>query len=192
MHHFVKEKQSAAFKSDLDLSDTNFDTAVLQIDFAENYSTFYQDEVQLAHWAKTQITIFTAALWQKNECHPAAVVSDDVLHCKQCILVFVRKILQSLLMDSVKTVHIWSDGPSSQFKNWYITAALPWLQVESDIQIDWNLCAASHGKGTVDGIGGTIKRLAGRRVVTGKSIITDSVSFFTKVKSTFSTCQQLK
>ena len=38
MHHFVKEKQSAAFKMDHDFSDTNFDTAVLQNDFAENYS----------------------------------------------------------------------------------------------------------------------------------------------------------
>ena len=63
MYDFVKEKKSAAFKSDRDFSDTNFDTAALQIDFAENYSTFYQDEVQSAHCAKTQITIFTAALW---------------------------------------------------------------------------------------------------------------------------------
>ena len=38
MHDFVKEKQSAAFKMDHDFSDTNFDTAVLQNDFAENYS----------------------------------------------------------------------------------------------------------------------------------------------------------
>ena len=37
MHHFVKEKQSPAFKMDHDFSDTNFDTAVLQNDFAENY-----------------------------------------------------------------------------------------------------------------------------------------------------------
>ena len=135
IHHFVTEKQSAAFKIDCDFSDTNFDTAVLQIDFAENYSTFYQDEVQSTHWVKTQITIFTTTFWQKNKCHPAVVVSD-VSHSKQCILIFVGKILQSLLMDSVKTVHIWSDGLSSQFKNWYFAAALPWLQAETDIQTD--------------------------------------------------------
>ena len=120
MHHFVKEKQLAAFKSDYDFSDTNFDTAVLQIDFVENYSSFYQDEVQSTHWVKTQITIFTAALWQKNECHLAVVVSNDVSHSKQCIVDFVRKILQSLLMESLRTAHIVSDSPSSQFKNWYI------------------------------------------------------------------------
>ena len=84
-------------------------------------------------------------------------------------------------MDSVKTVRIWSDGLSSQFKNRYIAAALSWLQAETDIQIDWNVFAARHGKGAVDGIGGTIKHLSGRRVVNGKSIITDSVSFFNAV-----------
>ena len=136
MHYFVKEKQSAALKIDNDFSDTNFDTAVLQIHFAKNYSTFYLDEVQSAHCIKTQITIFTAALSKKTECHPAVVVSDDVSHSKQCILVFIRKILQSLLMDSVKTVHIWSDSASSQFKIRYIATALRWLKAETDIQID--------------------------------------------------------
>ena len=136
MHYFVKEKQSAALKIDNDFSDTNFDTAVLQIHFAKNYSTFYLDEVQSAHCIKTQITIFTAALSKKTECRPAVVVSDDVSHSKQCILVFIRKILQSLLMDSVKTVHIWSDSASSQFKIWYIATALRWLKAETDIQID--------------------------------------------------------
>ena len=58
----MKEKESATFKIDHDFSDTNFDTAVLQIDFAENYSTFYQDEVQLAYWVETQITIFIKRL----------------------------------------------------------------------------------------------------------------------------------
>ena len=59
-------KQSAAFKIDHNFSDTNFDTAALHIDFAENYPTFYQDEVQSIHLVKSQIPIFTAALWQKT------------------------------------------------------------------------------------------------------------------------------
>ena len=54
MHHFVKEKQSAAFKIDHDSLDTNFNTVVLQIDFAENYSTFYKDEVQSTHWVENR------------------------------------------------------------------------------------------------------------------------------------------
>ena len=59
----------------------------------------------------------------------------------------------------------------------------PWLQAETDIQIDWNFFAASHSKGAVDHIRDTIKRLGGRCVVTGKSIITDSFSFFNAVNN---------
>ena len=40
MHHFVKEKQSGEFKSNRCFSNANFETVVLQIDYAENYSTF--------------------------------------------------------------------------------------------------------------------------------------------------------
>ena len=59
----------------------------------------------------------------------------------------------------------------------------PWLQSETDIQIDWNFFAASHSKGAADHIRDTIKRLGGRCVVTGKSIITDSFSFFNAVNN---------
>ena len=51
------------------------------------------------------------------------------------------------------------------------------------MQIDWNIFAASHGKGSKDSIGGTIKCLTGRHVVTGKSFITDSVSLFNAVNN---------
>ena len=74
MHHFVKEKQSAAFKIDCDFSDTNFDTAVLQIDFAENYSTFYEDEVQSAHWVKTK-KLYLQLLCGKKKRVPASSCS---------------------------------------------------------------------------------------------------------------------
>ena len=46
-----------------------------------------------------------------------------------------------------------------------------------------NFLQPNHGKGAVGGTGGIIKRLAGRRVVTGKSIITDSVLFFNAVNN---------
>ena len=34
-------------------------------------------------------------------------------------------------------------------------------KAKHDLSIIWNLIAASHGKGCVDGIGGTIKRPSG-------------------------------
>ena len=46
---FIKQKQSDSYMKLKEQVKTNDSTAVLQIDFAENYSTFWQDEVQSAH-----------------------------------------------------------------------------------------------------------------------------------------------
>lgn len=54
-YYYVNKIQSAAFKKAKQNS-SNFD-------FAENYSTVYQDEIQTAHWSHGQITIITCCIW---------------------------------------------------------------------------------------------------------------------------------
>jgi hypothetical protein len=47
------------------------------------------------------------------------------------------------------------------------------------IHIQWNYFATSHGKGVVDGIGGTVKRLVWNSVMTRKvSAVQDAMSFY--------------
>ena len=104
--------------------ETNDSTAVLQTDVAENCSTFWQDEVQSAHWHKNQITVFIAALWQSVSCASAMVVSDDRSHSRDCVIVFLEHLIKQILNENIAALHIWSDGPSSQFKNRYIAATL--------------------------------------------------------------------
>ena len=145
--------------------ETNGSTAVLQIDFAENYSTFWKDEVQSAHWHKNQITVFTAALWQSVDCTLAVVVSDDRSHSRDCAIVFLEHLIKQLLNKNITALHIWSDGPSSQFKNRYIAATSSWLQKECSIKITWHFFASSHGKGPVD--------WQATEVIKRKAIITD-------------------
>ena len=60
-HFFIKQKQSDSYMKLKEHVETNDSTAVLQIDVAENYSTFRLDEVQSAHWHENQITVFKAA-----------------------------------------------------------------------------------------------------------------------------------
>ena len=78
---------------------------------------------------------------------------------------------------TVKKVDIWSDGPSSQFKNRFIVAALPLLQQLSNLSITWNYFASSNGKGAVDGIGGTIKRHVYNSVLLRDHNVQNSKSF---------------
>ena len=155
----------------------------MQIDFAENFSTFYQDEIQSAHWNKTQITVFTAALWQNGECLPAVLLSNDLSPSKESILIFLENVLFSLLQSDTKVLHIQSDGPSSQFKNNFIANCLSWFEKTFNAKVYWNFFASSHGKGPVDGIGDTIKQTAANVVTSHKGMITDSSIFADAVES---------
>ena len=132
LHHYNKEKQSTAYlehKEESEEGESN--VSVLQIDSAENFSTFHQNESQSAHWNKTQITMFTAALCQNRECLPAVVISNDLSHSKESIMIFLEKVLSSLIQSDAKVLHIWSYGPSSQFKNCFIVNCLSWFEKDS-------------------------------------------------------------
>ena len=66
--------------------------------------------------------------------------------------------------EEINTINIFSDGPSSQFKQKYLFSNLWSWEEEHDAILKWNFFATSHGKGVVDGIGGTVKRAVWRHV----------------------------
>ena len=49
---------------------------------------------------------------------------------------------------------------------------------EDTIDIQWHYFATSHGKGCVDGIGGTVKRQVAERVKQIRAIVIDASSFY--------------
>ena len=106
---------------------TNHDNTLLQVDFSENYTCVSQDEIQSAHWQQNQITLFTAALWYSGILHPYTLVSDNTDHSKDTIIAYIDRLLEEL-PPTTKTINIWSDGPSSQFKNRYIAECIQSLE----------------------------------------------------------------
>ena len=60
----------------------------------------------------------------------------------------------------MKTLIIFTDGAASQFKNKYIMEYAAKMALKKNINLEWNFFANSHGKGVVDGIGGTLKKMA--------------------------------
>ena len=75
-------------------------------------------------------------------------------------------------------VDIWTDGPSSQFKNRFMFVAINKLKEHACFsKLIWNYFATSHGKGVVDGIGGTAKRVVNRLVLSRKVEVTDAATF---------------
>ena len=109
---------------------------------------------------------------------------DPVLWClmisptKNSVMTFLDTLLSKLLSSNVKLLHIWSDGPASQFKNKFVAAALPWLAERRSVDFQWHYFATSHGKGCVDGIGGTVKHEVAEKVKQLRVTVKDASSFY--------------
>ena len=72
-------------------------------------------------------------------------------------------------LPNIKEVDCFSDGAASQFKQRFHFRNLIEIASEHNIQLSWNFFATSHGKGVVDGIGGTVKRLVWSAILAGEA-----------------------
>ena len=109
-HVYVKRCQEVAYQQDIEESSAA--KCVVQIDFAENYTCVFQDEVQSAHWNQKQLTVFT------HNVTSYAVIADSTVHDKSTTLAYLHEVLLAAEIDgSTQSLNIWSHGPSSQFKN---------------------------------------------------------------------------
>ena len=182
MHCYVKRMQSRHFE-DLKIHTTN-ETAVLQVDFAENYTAVLQDEIQSAHWHQKQVTLFTAIAWVgDNSAKPTRSfvnISDDLTHNKHSVWVFMKNIIKSLQAEfpNLKHIHVFSDGCAGQFKNRYTLLNLTYFLQDFGVDGTWNFFATSHGKGAVDGIGGTIKRIVWQLIKSRQCIVSCAKEFY--------------
>ena len=127
-HCFVKRAQSEQYQIEKNhiAKPLNKAEALIQVDFSENCTCMFQDEVQSAHWSK-KVSLLTAAIWFHVKLHPTLLVSDNLDHSKEIIIPYMEIIFE-MLPHLVQTVSIWSDGPSSQFKNRFLVAANPLLK----------------------------------------------------------------
>ena len=95
---------------------------------------------------------------------------------------YVLNYIKEHFGDNIHDIEIWTDGPSSQFRNKYIFGFIGiTLPQVIAYNILWNYSAISHSKGAVDGVSGTIKQVAAQAVVIRKAIFKDTVSMFNAV-----------
>ncbi|CAF0859590.1 unnamed protein product [Adineta ricciae] len=166
-HVYVKREQSKYFeKLKSEVSDEKI---VMQVDFAENFNMKEQDEIQKAHWNTKALSIFTAFVWSANENFSFALPSSDLTHDKFVVDSALKIILNHIkrVLPNVKEVNVFSDGAASQFKQRFHFRNLSQIASERKIHLSWHFFATSHGKGVVDGIGGTTKRLVWSAILGG-------------------------
>lgn len=178
IHTFIKRNQSKVFE-DLK-SKVDRKNIVIQLDFSENATLIHKNEIQSAHWTHSQATVFTVHAWIDEKLSQSiVVVSDNLDHTKLSIYKFVDYVF-SWLKDKyseIECINVFSDGPSSQFKQRYLFSNLFLFETSHEIKLTWNFFASSHGKGVVDGIGGTVKRTVWRHVKAGKVLVNTAQQF---------------
>ena len=152
----------------------------LQMDFAENYACTAQNEAQSAHWKQAQITLYTSVAWFRSDNFSFFIISDNLKHDKYAVVVYLSENLK-YKPENICLLKAWTDGPNSQFKYKYLMGTIEMLSEMYNIKIIWNFSATSHGKGTVDGVGATLKRIAEDKVCRRESIINNLQDFYNAV-----------
>ncbi|KAE8737838.1 hypothetical protein FOCC_FOCC016693 [Frankliniella occidentalis] len=169
VHVYVKRHQSHTFEEKKKRVDGHH--IVMQVDFAQNMEIKLQNEVQSAHWRHKAATLFTSHAWfGPIEEEPHVIISNDLMHDKVAVHAFMDHLFEhiSQTRDDVKFVDVFSDNCAAQFKQKYILSLLHVYELKYGFHITWHFFAAGHGKGVVDGHGGTVKSAVWRRLLSGK------------------------
>ncbi|KAL0869426.1 hypothetical protein ABMA27_007661 [Loxostege sticticalis] len=158
-------------------------SALLHVDFSENYLCKYGTEVQGAHFggSKAQVSLHTSVLYFKDENihnklqHKSfCTISENLRHDPTLICAHLNPVIENikLLVPNLKSLHFLSDGPLTQYRNknmFYLLVHYIGIQLNID-EITWHYSESGHGKGAPDGVGGCLKRCADTQVGLGRDI----------------------
>lgn len=162
---------------------------VIRIDFAENYSNKYHNEIQSTHFGanRQQTTIHDGVVRVNDTEKSFATISNSTRHDPPAIWCYMRPVLRWIFSDyaSVNAVHFISDGPTTQYRNrfnFYLFCTKLFDDFPNLVpnKCSWTFTEAGHGKSSADGVGAAIKSAADRAVAAG-SDLPDAMSVFQKL-----------
>ena len=163
-HDFIAKSQSKFLKKCKDELDEN--EVVILGDFAENYSSIIQNEVQAHYFNKNQSTLHPFVVYYKEQgelkSKSVVIISDCLTHDSWTVHYFLKVLINYIkeIVPGVKKAKFFTDGSASQYKNKKMFAILCSFAKEFGINAEWHFYATAHGKSPCDGLGGTVKRLA--------------------------------
>ena len=140
---------------------------ILHVDYSESYYNTQQYEIQSAYFGNSTLTIFTACgyiLDHRKEFSKRSVGSD---HSRIAALTCIDMVLKGVQKETkVKRLMVWSDKCASQFRSRFAFKSLSTYHPQ--LLLEWSYNKAHHGKGPMDGMGGTIKNVVFRQVKSKK------------------------
>ena len=150
------------------------------------YQCKYQNEVQSALWTRGTVNLFTCALYHHSTAKTFVISTSYIGKDKFAIEKFLDHFYENEIPkdESVEKEIIWLDGLSSEFKNKFMRHLMETLSKKHAKLFMWKFSATSHGKGVVDGVGGKVKSMVRRKMMSqGKDslVVQDCESFFQAV-----------
>ena len=152
------------------------------LDFAENYRTFYQNEIQSQHWQYRQATVHPVVAYYKCICgklitESCVCISEDLKHDGHAVKAFMQHVhthLEEKRGLSLNRIIQFSDGAASQYKS-----VKPFTQLsKEDRHIQRNFFGSRHGKSSADGASAVVKSLCRRAVKSGEAVITSASDMY--------------
>ena len=155
----------------------------MHVDYSENYSNIQQGEIQSAYFGHDSISIFTACCYLRKDGDlinkDITIISEASDHSRIAAYTCINKVFDFVrekhYLPPKRTLHIWSDGCADQSRSRYVYALVS--QIDSKVEVNWYYNERHHGKGPMDGIGGTIKNKVYRDVMSKKYLITNAKDF---------------
>ncbi|CAB3248789.1 unnamed protein product [Arctia plantaginis] len=158
----------------------NHDETILHMDFSENYSYKFAEEVQSLHFggSRGQVSLHTVVAYLKEGRetvhHCLCTVSECTRHDSPAVWAHLQKALEFVFEKRpyITTAHILTDSPTSQYRNKNIFYILTQLRetFPSLKLVTWNYQESGHGKGAPDGVGAVVKRTADNEVKCGRDV----------------------
>ena len=107
------------------------------------------------------------------------IISDYLSHDKYAVDVFNRLIIADLKgkLQGLQVIDIFSDGAGQHFKQKFTISNITFYEMELGVKCNWHFFATSHGKGAVDGVGGTVKRAVYKAIMAEQAYVNNFTTF---------------
>ena len=126
-------------------------------------------------FGNSTFSIFTACCFAKSldngglKKYYIVVVNDSKERNRTAALTCLKKVVEKaeeINVAKYDKIIVWSDGCSAQFSSRFVFRLLT-EDLFDGVELTWNYNEKSHGKGPMDGVGGTVKNIIFRKVKSG-------------------------
>lgn len=143
--------------------------AIVQMDFAQNFAFFAQNEIQSAYYSRRQAALYTVYIKVGEEQRNMVIISDYMPHDTKFVYCAQKLVVEFLVKEypNIFKINYVSDGATGHFKNKYNICNLAYHFADFGIHASWTFSASGHGKGPCDGLGAVVKSTATRYLLKG-------------------------